>query len=89
MASLSYISVLLPSYVVYLCLFGRSHGHGLIEEFIKSEVKKQVDMLKASMESQVEEKVKKRFKEEVEKELEAIREGKCLYSLSCQLAQLC
>ena len=80
MASLSYISVILPSFLVYLCLFGTSSGQqgGLIDEFIKSEVKKQVDMMKASMDSQVEEKVKKRVKEEVEKELETIREGKCL-----------
>ena len=81
MASLSYINVILLSFLVYLCLFGRSHGQqgGLIDEFIKSEVKRQIDMMKASMESQMEEKVKKRVKEEVEKELEAIREGKYLY----------
>ena len=79
MASLSYISVILPSFLVYLCLFGRGHGQqGELENMIKSEVKKQVDMMKASMDSQVEEKVKKRVKEEVEKELETIREGKHL-----------
>ena len=80
MASLSYISVILPSFLVYLCLFGRSHGQQgeMLENMIKSEVKQQVDMMKAGMESQVEEKVKKRVKEEMEKELEAIREGKCV-----------
>ena len=77
MASLSYISVLLPSFLVYLCLFDRSHGQqgGVLENIIKSEVKKQVDMMKAGMESQVEEIVEKRVKVEVEKELENIREG--------------
>ena len=80
MASLSYINVILPSFLVYLCLFGRSHGQqgGLFENMLKSEVKKQVDMMKASMYNQVEEKVKKGVKEEVEKQLEAIREGKCV-----------
>ena len=46
MASLSYISVILLSFLVYLCFFGRNHEkqggvlENMIENMIKSEVKK-------------------------------------------------
>ena len=53
---------------------------GVVEDYIKSEVKRQVelmkeDVIKAEVEKQVEEKLNKHVKEEVEKELENVREG--------------
>ena len=66
------------------------HG-GVLEDYIKSEVKRQVelmkeDVIKAEVEKQVEEKLNKRVKEEVEKELENVREGNnyCKYMFLCE-----
>ena len=82
---MAFLSYILPLFLVCLCLFDGSYGSqegGVLENMVKSEDKKSVDMMKASMESQVEKEVKKRVKEEVEKELETIREGKCVSSFS-------
>ena len=55
---------------------------GLLEGYIKSEIKKllelvKVNMIKDEVEKQLEEKLNKRVKEEVEKELDDVREGNC------------
>ena len=75
----SSLKVIFVSVLLCFCWVNGQHG-GVVEDYIKSEVKRQVelikeDVIKAEVEKQVEEKLNKRVKEEVEKELENVREG--------------
>ena len=85
MALVSNLEVTIVSVLLCFCWVNGQQGNceqhgGVVEDYIKSEVKRQVelmkeDVIKAEVEKQVEEKLNKRVKEEVEQELENVREG--------------
>ena len=101
MALVSDFKVIFLSVLLCSCWVNGQQGNceqhgGVVEDYIKSEVKRQVelikeDVIKAEVEKQVKEKLNKRVKEEVEKELENVREGNnyCKYVFLCVKDQMC